>query len=181
MFTPVVSSADSGIVKLGLKDSYEHYNFRLGTATDLSADPKISLIYNFYTPTLRYKVDGKKVKDGWKLPDDIKVLDTISVEVETIVPVGPQKDSVDKFDKTFYIKADEDCENLVFLDTNGIAKTKLADGTFRVDFKDGYARFLVTATGAIKKDDGAPFTMNSFHPQFVRASPRIVVTGMNTA
>ena len=160
MFTPVVSSADSGIVKLGLKDSYEHYNFRLGTATDLSADPKISLIYNFYTPTLRYKVDGKKVKDGWKLPDDIKVLDTISVEVETIVPVGPQKDSVDKFDKTFYISVDGDCENLVFLDTNGIAKTVLADGTFRVDFKDGYARFLVTATKAIK--DGSTFTLNSF-------------------
>ncbi len=160
-FTPVVSSPKSGIVKLGLENKYERYNFRLGTATELTATPSVDIIYNFYKPTLRYKVDGKAVKDGWKLPEDIKVLDTITVEVEMIVPVGPKKDSVDKFDKTFYIKVGKDYENLVFLDTNGIAKTMLDDGTFRVDFHDGYAIFLVTATKAVKKE-GTPFTMNSF-------------------
>ena len=159
--TPVVSSPKSGIVKLGLENKYERYNFRLGTATELTATPSVDIIYNFYKPTLRYKVDGKAVKDGWKLPEDIKVLDTITVEVEMIVPVGPKKDSVDKFDKTFYIKVGKDYENLVFLDTNGIAKMMLDDGTFRVDFHDGYAIFLVTATKAVKKE-GTPFTMNSF-------------------
>ena len=160
IYTLAVSTADSGLVRLVLKDSYERYNFRLGTATDLSAEPRIDLVYNFYVPQLRYTVDGKVVKDNWKLPDSIKVLDTIKVEVETIIPAGPDKGDVDKFDKTFYISVEDDCKNLVFLDTNGIEKMVLDDGTIPVDVKDGYAVFKVTATKPIK--DESTFTMSSF-------------------
>ena len=158
--TPVVSTAGKGITKLGLENKYERYNFRLGTATDLSAEPKVDLVYNFYVPRLRYTVDGEVVTDKWELPDSVKAGDVITVEVETIIPVGPRDGEVDSLTKTFYISLDGGCKNLVFMDLNGNEKTVLADGTIPVDFINGYAKFLVTATKAIK--DGSTFTMNSF-------------------
>ena len=160
LLTPVVSSPKSGIVKLGLENRYERYNFRLGTATDLTATPSEDIIYNFYTPTLRYKVDGKTVTSKWKLPEDVKVHDTITVEVEMVIPVGPKKDLVDSIDKTFYISVNGDCENLVFFSEAGVEIPVQADGTIRVDFMQGYTKFKLTATKAIK--DESTFTMNSF-------------------
>ena len=160
VLTPVVSSPKSGIVKLGLEDKYERYNFRLGTATELTATPNVDIIYNFYTPTLRYKVDGKAVTSKWKLPDDVKVRDTITVEVEMVIPVGPKKDEVDSMDKTFYISLNGDCKNLVFFSENGVEIPVQVDGTIRVDFIKGYTKFKLTATKAIK--DESTFTMNSF-------------------
>ncbi len=156
---PVKADEDSGLVKLRVGSRYKLYNLMLGTAEDESAtDPIVSLVYNFYVPYLKYIVKGKEVTDASKL--QYEVGDTMHVDVEAIVPIGPAKGRVDStLTKTFYFKAFGESENLEFLSDGGV-NLKLSDNTIRLNIENGKGRFLVVATKAIT--DGSTFSMNAF-------------------
>ena len=131
----------------------------LGTADDISAtDPIVSLVYNFYVPYLKYIVKGKEVTDASKLSYEVR--DTMHVDVEAIIPIGPAKGRVDStLTRTFYFEASGESKNLQFLSEGG-EDLKLSDNTIRLDVKNGKAKFLVVAPKAIT--DGSTFSMNAF-------------------
>ena len=155
----VKADEDSGLVKLRVGSIYELYNFMLGTADDISAtDPIVSLVYNFYVPYLKYIVKGKEVTDASKLSYEVR--DTMHVDVEAIIPIGPAKGRVDStLTRTFYFEASGESKNLQFLSEGG-EDLKLSDNTIRLDVKNGKAKFLVVAPKAIT--DGSTFSMNAF-------------------
>ena len=156
---PVKADEDSGLVKLRVGSTYKLYNFMLGTSEDASAtDPIVSLVYNFYVPYLKYIVKGKEVTDASKLSYEVR--DTMHVDVEAIIPIGPAKGRVDStLNRTFYFEASGESKNLLFLSEGG-TDLKQEDNTIRLDVKNGKAKFLVVAPKAIT--DGSTFSMNSF-------------------
>ena len=155
----VKADEDSGLVKLRVGSRYKLYNLMLGTAEDEAAtDPIVSLVYNFYVPYLKYIVKGEEVTDASKL--QYEVGDTMHVDVEAIIPIGPAKGRVDStLKRTFYFKAFGESENLQFLSDGGV-NLKQSDNTIRLNIDNGKGQFLVVATKAVT--DGSTFSMNAF-------------------
>ena len=156
---PVKSDADKGVVAMGINSHYKLYNLNLGTADDeLATNPRVSLVYNYYVPYLKYFVEGKEVTNLSKL--QYEVGDTMYVDVEAYVPVGPLQDQVDTgLIKTFYIEAFGDSKNLIFLSEGGVV-LKQVDNTIRLDVKEGVAKFKVVTPKAIT--DGSSFSLNAY-------------------
>ena len=156
---PVKSDADKGVVAMGINSHYKLYNLNLGTADDeLATNPRVSLVYNYYVPYLKYFVEGKEVTNLSKL--QYEVGDTMYVDVEAYVPVGPRQDLVDTgLTKTFYFEAFGDSKNLIFLSEGGV-DLKQVDNTIRLDVKGGVAKFKVVAPKAIT--DGSSFSLNAY-------------------
>jgi hypothetical protein len=88
-----VTAADDGLVKIGVSSPYGVYNINLGTSDDdVATRPIVSIVYNFYVPRLKYIVKGEEVTDVSKL--QYEVGDTMHVDVEAIIPMGPKKASL---------------------------------------------------------------------------------------
>ncbi|PWJ62368.1 hypothetical protein SAMN05720473_11147 [Fibrobacter sp. UWB15] len=157
--TEVKSSETDGLVKLGISSDYGVYNINLGTSDDdVATRPIVSIVYNFYVPRLKYIVKGEEVTDVSKL--QYEVGDTMHVDVEAIIPMGPQKGSVDTgLTKTFYFTPFGESENLMFLSEGG-QDLKLDDETIRLDINGGRGKFMVVAPKAIT--DGSTFSMNAY-------------------
>ncbi len=157
--TAVKADDETGLVNVRIGSRYELNNFPLGTSDDAAgSDPKVSLIYNFYVPYLKYYVEGKEITSKSQM--SYEVGDTMHVDVEAIIPIGRAKGRVDSaLQRTFYITAEGQSESMMFLSEGG-KNLKLSDGTIRLDIKDGKGKFMVVSTKAIS--DGSTFTMNAF-------------------
>ena len=157
--TAVTSPETDGLVRLGISSPYGVYNFNLGTSDDnVASHTYVSIVYNFYVPRLKYIVKGEVVTDVSKL--QYEVGDTMHVDVEAIIPVGPKKGLVDSgVTKTFYFDPFGESKNLKFLSDGG-HDLKLDDGTIRLDIIDGRGKFMIVAPKAIT--DGSGFSMNAY-------------------
>ena len=175
-FGKVVSSANTGLVNIGLVSRYELHNFRLGTSIVGDAtDASVSLVYNFYVPTLKYyDKDHNEITEASM--QSYEVGDSMRVYVEAIIPFGPQKDSIDatlgseKSPKTFYIEAQGESASIEYLDASGNS-LKQADGRILLKVKEGKASFVMVANKAVT--DGSTFTLNAF-PDVTDASGKVI-------
>lgn len=152
--------ADSvGFVTIRIGSDYELQNFVLGTSDDaVASDPVVSIVYNFYVPYLKYYVEGKEVTKKSIL--SYEVGDTMHVNVEALIPFGPNKDRLDSaLDRDFYFSTEGASKDLVFLSAGG-ENLKQANGSVVIRLKGGKGEFLVVATKAI--DDGSKFSLSSF-------------------
>ena len=156
----VKSDEERGVVKIRIGSHYQLENFMLGTSNDASAtDPVVSLVYNFYEPQLKYYVEGKEVTSKTLL--SYEVGDTMYVDVEAIIPFGPNSGKLDStLDRPFYFLPEGDSKSLQFLSEGGANLKRPDDNSILLDVKGGKAKFMVVATKAVQ--DGSTFSMNAF-------------------
>ena len=160
--TKVKANQDSGLVNLAVSSRHELFNFRLGTSEDAEAsDPIISLVYNFYVPEVKY-YDDKGNEITKKTTTSLKVLDTMKVHVEAVIPVGPRKGRVDStLNKSFYIEPLGESASIEYLSNGGQSlKQSDADGRIKLDVVNGKASFMMVANKAVT--DGKTFTLNAY-------------------
>ena len=124
----VKSDESTGLVVIRIGSHYQLENFMLGTSNDASAtDPVVSLVYNFYEPQLKYYVEGKEVTSKTLL--SYEVGDTMYVDVEAIIPFGPNSGKLDSaLNEPFYFLPEGDSKSLQFLSEGG-ANLKRPDNT----------------------------------------------------
>ena len=162
----VKADDQTGLVQIRVGSNYKLYNFVLGPSGDaVGSDPVISLIYNFYVPYLKYFVDGEEITKKSQM--SYEVGDTMHVDVEAYIPVGPAKGHVDStLERTFYFIAEGESEYMVFLSEGG-KNLKQSDGSIMLEIKNGKGKFKVVSTKAI---NDASFSMNAFKDPLVEDS-----------
>ena len=153
-----VNSGETGILKLGIKGLYPHTNIAVGTAPSESSDPNIFRVYNFYAPALKYYVEGKQVTDLTKLR--LEVGDTLRVDVQAVVTLGPGTDNVDTtVNENFLVSTSGACDKLDFRQLSG-KPLEESNGTPVVKLEKGEGSFLLLATQAVT--DGSTFTLSGY-------------------
>ncbi|WP_143160203.1 hypothetical protein [Fibrobacter sp. UWEL] len=154
-----VNSGETGLVNFGIRGLFPYVNVLVGTATSLSSEPNISRVYNFYVPALKYYVGGKEITDATKL--QLEVGDSLQIDVEAVVTLGPNTNSVDTtVDKEkFYVSTFGESDSLIFKNLSG-SNLEMVNGHPYVTFTKGKSSFWVYASASVT--DGSKFTLSGY-------------------
>lgn len=161
-----VNSLDLGYREFSVKGLYPVYNILIGTSVTPTAEPALTVCYNFYAPEIEYCLD-KDCKKKFDSASELKleVGDSTTIFAHAVIPVGPDKGKTDTtLVKSFYFSTDGAAENLEFHNMSGrkLDKQKLGVQLDFAESSKGLVGFVVLATGRVDAKAGDAFVLRGY-------------------